>query len=461
MSFTRPFVPAVFTVLTILTILTSPAFSFAAAPPAAPGLPADVAPLPPEQDEHLKELMKTAEKFRGLEARRSVPSGALGEEALQQKMVESLREDLPPAELKAVEASLKAFGLIPETMDLATYFPQLLSTQVAGFYDPERDYLAIVRREGGTLGGGAEKEKGLEDMVLVHELTHALQDQHFNLEELSAVDPLADASTARQALVEGDATLTMFSALAGAAMETLPGVDAMLSALLRDPKEMMAEMGDMPGAREMAAAPAWFRDMLLFSYMRGYAFCVSVKRLGGQKLLDHAFTADPPRSSEQILHPEKWHTRRDDPIILRWPDLPAGLPGFQKVAEGEMGEAGIVTLLREVGSATRATAAAAGWGGDRFAVFARGDERVLAWVTEWDSEADARELEAALRSLGRSWSVTRSAQSPRRVLVLRGKLKKAEREALVAAAAAIKAEAPANRNIDLTALGVSTPRAGS
>jgi len=455
MSFTRRFILVVY-------ILMAPAFAFAA-PPAAPALPQDVVPLPPELDEHLKELMRTAEKYRGLEALRSVPSGTLSEEALQRKMAQSLREDLPPEELKAVEASLKAFGLIPETMDLATYYPELLSTQVAGFYDPERHYLALVRREEGMLGSGAGEEKRLEDMVLIHELTHALQDQHFNLTHISAEDPLADASTARQALVEGDATLTMFSALTGAAMETLPGVDAMLSTLLRDPKEMMAGMEDMPGAREMAAAPAWFRDMLLFSYMRGYAFCVSVKRLGGQKLLDHAFTSDPPRSSEQILHPEKWHTRRDDPIVLRWPDLSARLPGFQKLAEGELGEAGIVTLLRvRPGQANRAATAAAGWGGDRFAVFAKGNERVLAWITEWDSVADAREFEAAAGSLGRSWGVTRQARlGPRRVLVIRGKLTKTEREALDAAASAIKAEPPANKNIDLTALGVSTPRADS
>src|SRR5687768_16003634 len=99
--------------------------------------------------------------------------------------------------------------------------------------------------------------------------------------------------------------------------------------------------------------------------------------------------------------------------------------------------------------------AAAGWGGDRFGVYQKeaqtGNNRLLAWVTEWDTEADAREFQSAAKDLGRGWTVQRAGQ---RVVVIRGKLAKPERAALQAALAAVRAERPANRGIDLAAFGV-------
>jgi hypothetical protein len=419
----------------------------AAAPPALPdalpdALPEGVSPLPPESAGRLRELLQAAEKYRGLTARRPVPSGVLGEEELKKKVVEAFREEVPPEVLRSLEASLKAFGLIPETMDLARFYPELLTSQVAGFYDPERDYLALVRREGGFLGPAADagEEKDLEDTVLVHELTHALQDQHFDLEKFASDGSLSDAATARTALIEGDATLAMFSYLMEADLAAAPGFGDTLTQWMEDPSALMEGGADLPGTAELAEAPAWFRDTLLFSYFQGFAFCLDVKRLGGQKLLDHAFTTDPPRSSEQILHPEKWHTKRDDPVALAWPDLSGALPGSRKLAEGELGEAGLRTLLRKTG---KSFAAAAGWGGDRFAVYERNGVRLLAWITEWDSEADAREFQAAARSLGRDWRAERpDARQPLRVMVLRGALKRPERAAVLAALAAVKAERP-------------------
>lgn len=426
-----------------------------AAAETAPSLPDGVVPPSPEIEQRLQGLLEQAEKVRGLAARRPVPSGVIGEEALQGKMAEALREDLPPEEMKGLETALKAFGLLPESLDLASYYPQLLSSQVAGYYDPARRYLAIVRREGGLLGQGAgEKESAAEDLVLVHELVHALQDQHFDLQRFAQADPMSDAATARAALVEGDATLAMMSYASGTKMEETPGVAEAMERWMGDPGQVAASMPDMPGGAELARAPAFIRDSLLFGYLRGLTFSLDVKKRGGQKLLDYAFSTDPPRSSEQILHPEKWHGRRDDPVVLVWPDLSRALPGFREAARGELGEATLGTLLREgMEDYAKATAAAAGWGGDRFAVYEKGGgkdgRRVLLWLTEWDSEADARELVAAVRKLSGDWKV--EALSPRRVLATRGRLSGEERKAVRAALAKAETKAPANQAIDLGA----------
>ncbi len=415
----------------------------------APKLPPGVAPLPAKSAQHLEDLLHTAEKYRGLKALKPVSAGSLSVRALKRQMTESLPRDSSPQELKALEVSLKAFGLIPEALDLRRYLPELLSSQVAGFYDPEKKYLAMVDMPGGISGKG--REAGEEDMILVHELTHALQDQHFDLHRFESHDLLSDAGTARGALVEGDAMLTMMDANLRMNIEALPGTDAAMSALMQDPEKLMAATPDLPGVKEMAAAPAWIRDTLLFSYLQGSVFCLSTRHRGGQALLDYAFKTDPPRSTEQILHPEKWHTRRDDPVVLRFPDLAAELPGYRKAAEGEMGELSLRIFLRqELKSTDRAYAAAAGWGGDRFAVYEKAGARLVVWITEWDGEADAVEFRTALQGLG-DWRV--EAAGPSRVLAVRGALPDERWAGVRSRLAAVPAEKPANKDLDLKAIG--------
>jgi hypothetical protein len=425
-------------------------------PSRAAALPPGLTALPPELDRHMRDLVRAAEHFRGLRLEHAVPRGAIDETTLRKAMSDDLGEDLPPAKMAAVETALKAFGFIPETMSLATYYPELLSSQTAGFYDSKRKYLAIVRRKGSLLadggpaaaspGGSPDAARRMEDAVLVHEVTHAIQDQHFDLQKLTATDPLLDASLADTALAEGDATLTMLDFLAGRRVESSPELARDFERLMADPRQMLAAAASDPAAREMTAAPAWLRDTLLFSYSRGFAFCMSVRRHGGQRLLDHAFRTDPPRSTEQILHPEKWYGRRDDPIVIAWPDLAAELPGWSRAATGEMGEEGIRILLNQaLHEQHRADVAAAGWGGDRFAVYEKSGNRLLAWITEWDTGADAQEFQDAAAALGPDWLLRRAA--PRRVTLVRGTLSPADRTAVETALAGAKSVQPANHPI--------------
>jgi hypothetical protein len=376
----------------------------------ASALPPGVAPLPASLAQHLEELLHRTEAIRGLHAKHPVAAGIVAEEDLPARIADALRSELPAEELRTAETALKVFGLLPERLDLAGYYPALLSSEVAGFYDPERRYLALVRR------GGEESSGGLQDMILVHELTHALQDQEFDLQRFQG-DPLSDEVTARAALVEGDASLVMLDFLA----------------------DEPSAAPDPPASHAMDTAPPWLRDTLQFGYVDGYLFCRSVVQKGGLKLLDTAFRDDPPRSSEQILHPEKWHTERDDPIVLAWPDLAGRLPGVRKLAEGQLGELGIGILLRGSHGRADAEAAAAGWGGDRFAVYEKDGRRLLAWITEWDSAADAREFRTAARWLGRGWKIAAPAGQPRRILLLRGPWTRSEAKGVRAALAAIPA----------------------
>jgi hypothetical protein len=415
----------------------------------APVVPNGLTPLPPELDREVRSLLKAAEHYRGLSLEHPVPRGVIDLPGLRKAVSEDLDEDLPPARRAEAEAALKAFGLMPDTMSLATYLPDLLSSQTAGFYDAKRKYLAIVARAGGLLEkpnvgeDSAAEDRRMDNAVLVHELTHAIQDQHFDLEKLTSDDPLLDASLAESALAEGDATLTMFDYIAGVEVEQSPELARRAIALLHGPQH--AGQSGVPGEKELEEAPAWFRETLLFSYTDGFAFCLKVRQQGGQKLLDYAFSTDPPRSTEQVIHPEKWYGKRDDPVAIEFPDLSPALGGWKKAAEGEMGEEGIRVLLHQnLKDEHAATAAAEGWGGDRFTVWEQNGRRLVAWATEWDTRADATEFLAAAARLGHGWQAERTGAT--RVVVLRN-VATADQRAVIRLLAAAVAKPPLNRPV--------------
>ncbi len=455
-----------------------------AALPTAPAPPPGVTPLSAAESKHLAELLRSAEEYRGLKAKRPVTAGSLTPAALKEKLTEpspAPAGDSAPLDIAALEAALKAFDLIPETMDLDSYLADLLSSQVAGYYDPNRKYLAVVTPPAGDAGkedkerksapgaagapgkGSAPADEGEGDKKIatnattVHELTHALQDQNFDLHRLMVDhDLMSDVRMAHKALVEGDASLTELDYSFRMGLESLPGLEEILADLMKDPKKMIEETPDLPGSRPMMAAPAWIRDTLLFSYLQGAAFCMAVKSEGGQTLLDYAFTTDPPRSTEQILHPEKWYGRRDDPVVVHLPDLAADLPGYRKTAEGTLGELSLRIYLREkLHDADWAGDAAAGWGGDRFAVYQKGSSRLVVWVSEWDNGLEMGQFKNAIESAG-GWRT--STFGPLQVLAIRDSRGPLPEEAFLRLRARFKdvvAERPANRSINLAAIGAT------
>src|SRR6185295_18065417 len=113
----------------------------------------------------------------------------------------------------------------------------------------------VVERAGGILGAKTTKQYGaelagrMEDTIIVHELTHALQDQHFDLQKFQISDPLSDAGSARSALIEGDATLTMYNFFSGFELEKMPGFEQVIDSVMQDPKQLLEMSPDMPGSK--------------------------------------------------------------------------------------------------------------------------------------------------------------------------------------------------------------------
>ncbi len=332
-------------------------------------------------------------RTRGLAFLRPVPLRAFGPAEVAAAVDAELATALPPAERARIETVYVQLGLLPPEARLAPSLQRLFSTQLAAFYDPRRQQLAVAT-EVVELGAGARVLGTLSgrdllgELVVAHELTHALQDQHWGLpaEMVPVTASHTDRVLARRALLEGDATWASFATVGG----TLD--DAMRARVLRQLDGLPAQL-----AASVPDVPPLLRETLAFQYRDGTAFVDRVLARGGWAAVDRAH-ADPPVSTEQVLHPERYLARkRDDPTSIEVASTTSlARAGFSLVMGDTLGEVVIGVLLRRSMPAERAAEIAAGWDGDRVAAFARGAELIVVWMTAWDSEADAAAFAAAL-----------------------------------------------------------------
>jgi hypothetical protein len=210
-------------------------------------------------------------------------------------------------------------------------------------------------------------------------LTHALQDQHFNLKRFEKWPKGdSDAELAAHALIEGDATLAMTLYLKNHPMIAL--------AFIRSAQETSTE--------QFKQAPRALQQSLLFPYQEGSAWASHVYKRGGWDMVSSAFTK-LPLSTEQILHPEKYFSY-ERPVKLTLPNFRLALgPGWKRIDNDVNGEWGYYLVLDEyLENASESRSAAAGWGGDRFAIYQgpRLSDVFLAQVTVWDTAGDATEF---------------------------------------------------------------------
>lgn len=319
-------------------------------------------------------VLKETSELRELSILKEVKSGAQSRDEIQRMIVKNLDTDTTPAEMHAAEVLLKAFGLAPKEFAYRSFLINLLTEQVAGYYDPKAQqfYLADwIELEG-------------QKPVMAHELTHALQDQHFNLkrfEKWPRGD--SDAQLAAHALIEGDATLAMTFYMAKNPLIAL----AFMRAL--SVQEAASE--------QFKQAPRALRESLLFPYEEGSQWAMQLYRRGGWRMVSQAFSK-LPQSSEQILHAEKYFAY-EAPQKLTLPDFQTALgPLWKKIDSDVNGEWGCYLILDEfLNNKVESKQAAAGWSGDRFALYqtTRPDEFFVAQLTAWDTPSDAREFFAA------------------------------------------------------------------
>ena len=316
-------------------------------------------------------VLKETSELRELSILKNVKSGAQSRAEIERMIIHNLDDETTPAEMHAAEMVLKSFGLAPQNFSYRPFLIKLLTEQVAGYYDPKAQqfYLADwIELEG-------------QKPVMAHELTHALQDQHFNLKRFENWPKGdSDAELAAHALIEGDATLAMTLYMAKNPLVALAFIKSLGS------QELATE--------QFKQAPRALRESLLFPYEEGSAWATQLYKRGGWQMVSRAFER-LPQSSEQILHADKYFAY-EAPQKIMLPELKSFLgPTWKRIDYDVNGEWGYYLVLDEyLNDAVESKEAAAGWAGDRFALYetSKPGEVFIAQLTSWDTPNDAKEF---------------------------------------------------------------------
>jgi hypothetical protein len=310
--------------------------------------------------------------IRGLPAPGAPPPIVIqGREERRRFVLAELARKYSPSRLDAERRALVTWGLVPADFDLAGFLADLLAEQAAAYYDPSAKRMILANWLTPELRRDA----------LTHELVHVLQDRLLDLDRFLGMAPgRSDEGVARQALVEGEAVaLSRDLALRreGRDFASLPEVADLQRAILT------SVTGPI-----IARAPAYMRTVLTFPYAGGVGFVHAFRQRRPWAQMS-ALYRDPPRSSSQILHPERYLDRREDPVPLLLPDLTGVLPaGSRQATEDGLGELGMAEVLRQFSGEP---ADATGWRGDRYALWdlPSGPPALLA-LTAWSTEDIAR-----------------------------------------------------------------------
>jgi len=316
-------------------------------------------------------VLKETSEIRELPIIHQVKSGAQSRAEIERMVIRNLNEQTSEAETRATELTLKKLGMVPADFEYRSFLIKLLTEQVAGYFDPKQQHFFIadwIDLEG-------------QKPVMAHELTHALQDQHFNLrrfEHWPKGD--SDAELAAHSLIEGDATLAMKVYMAKNPLIAFAFMRAF------GPSAMSAKQYEL--------APRSLRESLVFPYEQGLEWATAVYKKGGWAAVSRAFK-DLPESSEQILHPEKYFAR-EAPVKVSLPDLQPELgAGWKRIDYDINGEWSYYLILDQfLNSRAESRRAAAGWAGDRYEVYkgALPGEVLIAQLSVWDSATEAREF---------------------------------------------------------------------
>jgi hypothetical protein len=331
----------------------------------------------PEETEDRQHIEQQTSELRGLSFKKPVTYKMIERSQLRGVLVEKVREQYTDQQFHDYSRSLAALGLIPENTDLFNVIVSLYGEQVAAFYAPDERALYTFK--------DLVFSSNLDKMLLSHELTHALQDQNFDLQKFPLkIKDNDDLALATSALVEGDATMLM----------TRWYVENV------DPSKMLGDVGAMLGQNtaKLREAPPYLRELLMFPYQQGQQFAMTLFVSGGTAAIDAAFR-NPPTCTKDILHPEKFLQQRATPEHIDLPPLDS--KDWRLIGNNTLGEFGTRFILQSALGAYDAQMLAQGWNGDRYQVYEHGTNGPTAfvWVTAWEDEREAGEFEDAYKKV--------------------------------------------------------------
>ncbi len=349
---------------------------------------AQEATVSPALEQQLTNLEQITETLRHLPAKQSVEHRFPTRDETIAYLQSTYDREFPQAQFDKLQRFYVALGLLPADINLHDVYLSLLDSQVAGFYDPDTKTMNVVPMVGDTVGVSLTFT---EQVTYVHEFTHALQDQYFDLNSLTntpEVQDTPDRSLAVTSLIEGDATAVM----------TLYAQQA----ALRNPAAALGMLAEGFASGNLglpSGVPKILLDELLFPYTDGLNFVLALSNHGGWDAINTAF-GDPPTTSEQILHPDKYLAGEGAQDVALDDQAAALGDGWSDAWDSALGEFYLREYLgTELGS-SQADSAAAGWGGDHYRVYQNGDQLAFALRIVWDTPQEQSEFEGAYGQFG-------------------------------------------------------------
>ena len=311
------------------------------------------------------EVLHQMSEITGLKLLTPLKKSLRSRDQIRAYVINEMKEDKDEAERYAGQRSAEAFGLLPKGFDLDNFMIDLLTEQIAGLYDPKSHEFYVAD----WIPAADQK------MVMAHELTHALQDQHFKIDNwVKAARPNDDAELARESVLEGSAMAAMVDYLlqgTGRSLQDLPDIDPSML------------VGDMDSTPMLKKAPPFLRDALIFPYLDGLNFSAAIVRPKGWDALSGVF-AKPPVSTQQIMHPATYFSFRIPPKA-DLPTLDKDLGSdWVRLEDNLMGEFGWKEVLKQFLGEDRATPLAAAWSSDRYILFEQKKTKKLVLVARLD-----------------------------------------------------------------------------
>jgi len=332
--------------------------------------------------QQVDEMVMTLSTITGWQIRERVPSEMLSNDRFRLLVEDGIKKESNQKDIRAEELTLKMFGFVPQDFDLQKEAVDLVSEQAAAFYDYKKKRLFVLN----------STPEGIERQVaLVHELAHALADQHHHLGKyLTRGSPDDDGSTARQAVMEGQATWLSWAYVNkhnGGKGDVPPSVIDELT------RSTGAEGSEFP---VFSNAPLYVRESLTFPYDEGLRFQDAIFRKLGRQGFDDVF-ARAPLSTQQILHPEAYFENKKptDPAPPSAAETFGKDAGhFRDLADGSLGEFDHSVLFRQYIGEKEGRDAATHWRGGSYRLYENKREKypVLAYTSEWDSPESARRI---------------------------------------------------------------------
>jgi hypothetical protein len=359
-------------------------------------------------DAPLHDLMVELEQRRGLKFKYFTPWHIKDREELRAWLKVQLDKEYPASLVAQDEAMLKAFGLVPKDFALIPFLENLLTSQIGGVYDPDKDQFFLVDVRGGRslrdrARDGLIAAAGLSmgdqiSVVTIHELDHALGGQHFDLKKIlaEARDWSTDRQMAAQALIEGDATFVMIDH-----QNKRPASEAGGSTFVQGADMMARMMGvlavlpiPVPGMGEFGSAPLYFQKGLIFPYFNGAELITELRHSAYDWSAVNTAYSMLPHSTEQIYHPGDYLYVSRKPHEWDFSRLPTEIGPWSRVMDDTGGEFFLRVVLEQYGVKEYARAAE-GWDGDRLRVYRHQSDAgrlAFVWALRWDSDSDAREF---------------------------------------------------------------------